>query len=171
VPGTAFAPTPPDVVEKMLDLVKVTKADVVFDLGCGDGRILVAAARKYGCGARGFDIDPECVRVAREAARREGSASWSASRRRTCTPPTWMEGTGPAAYAARSRRWMAAAVPHSPSVNRQDAAGLLAQRTTAGYPRPQSIEYLPRLRPCLRISLPCQFSAFLSLFFGLPGIR
>ena len=46
----------------MLKLAKVTKDDVVYDLGCGDGRIPVTAAKKYGCRAFGFDIDPNRIR-------------------------------------------------------------------------------------------------------------
>jgi outer membrane protein assembly factor BamB/precorrin-6B methylase 2 len=60
-----FVPTPPDVVAKMVELAAIRKTDVVVDLGCGDGRIVVAAARKHGCRAIGYDIDPECVRMAR----------------------------------------------------------------------------------------------------------
>jgi len=56
-----FVPTPHDVVAKMLELAQVKKTDLVYDLGCGDGRIVIAAAKKYGCKAVGFDIDP--VRV------------------------------------------------------------------------------------------------------------
>lgn len=66
-----FVPTPQDVVEKMLEVAAVTKDDVVYDLGCGDGRIVVTAARKYGCRAVGFDIDPECVRLSRENVARQ----------------------------------------------------------------------------------------------------
>jgi cyclopropane fatty-acyl-phospholipid synthase-like methyltransferase len=47
----------------------VGKADVVVDLGCGDGRIVVAAAKKYGCRAVGYDFDPERVRLARARSR------------------------------------------------------------------------------------------------------
>lgn len=61
-----FVATPQDVVEKMLEIAGVKKDDVVYDLGCGDGRIVVTAARKYGCKAAGFDVDPECVRWSRE---------------------------------------------------------------------------------------------------------
>ncbi len=50
----------------MLELAGVGKDDVVYDLGCGDGRIPVTAARKYGCHAAGYDIDPECIRMSRE---------------------------------------------------------------------------------------------------------
>src|SRR5262249_55146136 len=57
-----FVPTPQPVVEKMLELAKVTKDDVVYDLGCGDGRIVVTAAKRYGCRAWGFDIDPKRVK-------------------------------------------------------------------------------------------------------------
>lgn len=58
-----FVPTPQDVVERMLEVAKVAKDDVVYDLGCGDGRIVVTAAAKYGCKAVGYDTDPECVRL------------------------------------------------------------------------------------------------------------
>ena len=57
-PDVVFVPTPQDVVDKMLELVKVTKGDLIYDLGCGDGRIVVTAAKKYGCRAIGYDIDP-----------------------------------------------------------------------------------------------------------------
>jgi outer membrane protein assembly factor BamB/precorrin-6B methylase 2 len=69
-----FVPTPQDVVEKMLELAEVTKDDVVCDLGCGDGRIIVTAAKKYGSRGVGVDLDPDCVRLSRDAARREGVA-------------------------------------------------------------------------------------------------
>jgi len=65
-PDVIFLPTPPEVVEKMLELVKVTKDDLVYDLGCGDGRIVIAAAKKYGCKAVGYDIDPNRVKKSRE---------------------------------------------------------------------------------------------------------
>jgi predicted RNA methylase len=55
-------PTPHDVVEKIFEVAKLKKDDVVYDLGCGDGRIVVAAAKKFGCKATGIDIDP--VRIA-----------------------------------------------------------------------------------------------------------
>ncbi len=61
-----FVPTPHDVVEKMLELANVTKDDLVYDLGCGDGRIVVAAAKKYGCRAVGFDIDPRRIEESQE---------------------------------------------------------------------------------------------------------
>ncbi len=56
--GAAFDPAPMDKVHKMLDLARVGKSDVVYDLGSGDGRILVTAARKYGARAVGIEIDP-----------------------------------------------------------------------------------------------------------------
>jgi ribosomal protein L11 methylase PrmA len=57
-------PTPNDVVDKMLELAKVTSRDVVYDLGCGDGRIVIAAAQKYGVRAVGVDIDPKRIQEA-----------------------------------------------------------------------------------------------------------
>ena len=61
-PDVIYVPTPQEVVDKMLELAAVTKKDIVYDLGCGDGRIVLTAARKYGCKAKGFDIDPERIK-------------------------------------------------------------------------------------------------------------
>jgi len=61
-PDVIFVPTPHEVVEKMLEIAKVTSKDVVYDLGCGDGRIVLTAARKHGARAKGFDIDPERIK-------------------------------------------------------------------------------------------------------------
>jgi SAM-dependent methyltransferase len=61
-PDVIFVPTPQDVVDKMLDLVKVTEDDLLYDLGCGDGRIVVTAAKKFGCTAVGYDIDPNRIK-------------------------------------------------------------------------------------------------------------
>jgi len=57
-----YVPTEQVVVEKMLQMAKVTKADVVYDLGCGDGRIVITAAKKYGAKGVGVDIDPPRIR-------------------------------------------------------------------------------------------------------------
>jgi SAM-dependent methyltransferase len=67
-----FIPTPQPVVEKMLELADIKQGDVVYDLGCGDGRIVVMAAVKYGVKAVGFDIDPAQVREARANVQRNG---------------------------------------------------------------------------------------------------
>lgn len=71
-PDVVFVPTPNDVIDKMLELAKVTKDSLVYDLGCGDGRIVVAAAKKYGCRGVGYDIDPKRVKEARENVRKNG---------------------------------------------------------------------------------------------------
>ena len=63
-PDVVFVPTPSDVVDAMLKLAKVTSSDIVYDLGSGDGRILIAAAKMYGARGVGIDIDPERVREA-----------------------------------------------------------------------------------------------------------
>jgi uncharacterized protein (TIGR03000 family) len=67
-----YVPTAPSVVDKMLDMAKIGKEDVVYDLGCGDGRILVAAAKKYGVRGVGVDIDPVRVKEAKESAQKAG---------------------------------------------------------------------------------------------------
>jgi len=66
-----FDPTPQEVVERMLALAGMTKDDVIYDLGSGDGRILIAAAKKYGIRGVGFEIDAGLIKLARENARKE----------------------------------------------------------------------------------------------------
>ncbi len=67
-----YVPTPPDVVEAMLKLAQVAKTDVVYDLGCGDGRIVVAAAQAHGARGTGVDINPERIKEANENAKKAG---------------------------------------------------------------------------------------------------
>jgi SAM-dependent methyltransferase len=69
VPDVVYVPTPHAVVEKMLEMAEIKKGDVLYDLGCGDARILVAAAKKYGVKAYGFDIDPVRVQESLENVR------------------------------------------------------------------------------------------------------
>jgi precorrin-6B methylase 2 len=71
-PDVIYVPTPQPVVDKMLELAEIKKDDVVYDLGCGDGRIVVTAARKYGVKAVGVDIDPDRVKEAQENVRTNG---------------------------------------------------------------------------------------------------
>lgn len=74
-PDVVYVGTPYDVVSTMLRMAGVKKQDVVYDLGCGDGRMLVLAAQKYGCRAVGYDIDPVRVRESRENVARNGVGS------------------------------------------------------------------------------------------------
>lgn len=67
-----YIQTSEKIVDRMLDLASTGPDDVVYDLGCGDGRIVVAAAKRFGCRAFGFDINPERVAEARENARQNG---------------------------------------------------------------------------------------------------
>jgi predicted RNA methylase len=67
----AFAPTPLEVVERMLEVSEVTKEDVVYDLGSGDGRIVILAAKRYGARGVGIDIDPVLVWFSTRTAKRE----------------------------------------------------------------------------------------------------
>ena len=67
-PDVPYVPTRPAVVEGMLELAKVTKNDVLYDLGCGDGRIVITAAKKYGATGTGIDIDPQRIKEAQNNA-------------------------------------------------------------------------------------------------------
>jgi SAM-dependent methyltransferase len=65
-PDVVYVGTPYDLVSKMLKMARAKKGDLVYDLGCGDGRMVILAAQKYGCRAVGYDIDPERVRESME---------------------------------------------------------------------------------------------------------
>src|SRR5215207_10666723 len=71
-PDVVYVPTPPEVVAKMLEMANVTKDDVVYDLGCGDGRIVIAAAKQFGARGVGIDIDPARIKEANENAMAAG---------------------------------------------------------------------------------------------------
>ena len=62
--NTTYVPTADEVIYKMFDMAKVTKDDIIFDLGCGDNRILYMAAKKYGCRGVGIEINPDRIREA-----------------------------------------------------------------------------------------------------------
>jgi len=67
-----YVPTPEPVVNAMLKLAQVKRGDVLYDLGSGDGRIVIAAAKRYGVRGTGVDIDPERIREANANARKAG---------------------------------------------------------------------------------------------------
>src|SRR3954466_15389472 len=71
-PDVVFVPTPQEVVDKMLEIANVRKGDVLYDLGSGDGRIPVTAAKRFGIRAVGIDIDPRRIEEANENARKNG---------------------------------------------------------------------------------------------------
>lgn len=71
-PDVVYVPTPPEVVDKMLELAKVGKDDILFDLGSGDGRIPITAAKRFGTRGTGIDIDPERIKEANANAKKEG---------------------------------------------------------------------------------------------------
>jgi SAM-dependent methyltransferase len=73
-PDVIWVPSDDRAVTAMLKLANVTKTDLVYDLGCGDGKIVIAAARQFGARGVGIEIDPEQVRVARAAVRAAGVA-------------------------------------------------------------------------------------------------
>jgi len=74
-PDVPFIPTPVEVIDEMLKLAEVRSSDVVYDLGCGDGRIVVAAAQKFGATGVGMDIDADLIREARQRAVKAGVAN------------------------------------------------------------------------------------------------
>lgn len=67
-----YVPTPPEVVETMLKMAGVKQGDFVIDLGCGDGRIVIMAAQKFGARGMGVDLNPERIREANENAKTAG---------------------------------------------------------------------------------------------------
>jgi precorrin-6B methylase 2 len=71
-PDVPYVPTTEEAVRAMLKLAEVKKADIVYDLGCGDGRIVIAAAKTYGARGVGIDIDPDRIQEARENAKKAG---------------------------------------------------------------------------------------------------
>src|SRR5256885_6481636 len=71
-PDVIYVPTPQDVVDEMLKLGRVGKGDILYDLGSGDGRIPVTAAKRFGIWAVGIDIDPERIAEANENAKKNG---------------------------------------------------------------------------------------------------
>lgn len=70
-----FVPTPPEVVARMLELAAVGPRDIVYDVGCGDGRMVIAAAKTYGARGVGIEIDPALLAECRAGAEREGVES------------------------------------------------------------------------------------------------
>jgi len=73
-PDVQFVVTPLYLVDEMLELAGTNKKDVVYDLGCGDGRFLISAAKRFGARGVGIDIDPERIRESRENAKKAGVA-------------------------------------------------------------------------------------------------
>lgn len=71
-PDILYVPTPPEVVARMLELAELKEGDVLYDLGCGDGRIVIGAAKKYGAKGVGFDVDPKRIEQSRENAKKAG---------------------------------------------------------------------------------------------------
>lgn len=71
-PDVVYVPTPPEVVDKMLELAKVGKNDILYDLGSGDGRIPITAAKRFGTQGVGIDIDPQRIKEANANAQKEG---------------------------------------------------------------------------------------------------
>jgi 2-polyprenyl-3-methyl-5-hydroxy-6-metoxy-1,4-benzoquinol methylase len=71
-PDVVYVPTPPEVVDKMLEVAKVGKDDILYDLGSGDGRIPITAAKRFGTRGTGIDIDPERIKEANANAKKEG---------------------------------------------------------------------------------------------------
>ena len=71
-PDVIYVPTPPEVVDAMLKVAKVTAKDTVYDLGCGDGRIVIAAVKNFGAKGIGIDIDPERIKEAEANAETQG---------------------------------------------------------------------------------------------------
>ena len=74
-PDVVFVPTPEDVVKQMLTMAKVHEGDILYDLGCGDGRTVIMAAKDFGAKATGIDINPVRIQESKENAERQGMAN------------------------------------------------------------------------------------------------
>ena len=83
-----FVPSPEPVVAEMLKMAKIAKGDVLYDLGSGDGRIVIMAAKVYGIHAVGVDINPERIKEARENAKKAGVENLVEFREGICFRPT-----------------------------------------------------------------------------------
>lgn len=93
-----FVPTPMPVVEKMLEMARVDKNDVLYDIGCGDGRIVIAAAKSYGARGVGIDIDAKLIEECEAAAKREGVEGLTQFIRMDATKARFSEATVVAVY-------------------------------------------------------------------------
>lgn len=71
-PDVIYVPTPQEVVDEMLKLAEVKRGDIVYDLGCGDGRTVITAAKQYGVRAVGIDINPERIQESLDNAKEAG---------------------------------------------------------------------------------------------------
>jgi SAM-dependent methyltransferase len=71
-PDIAYIPTPSEIISSALSLAKIVKGDVIYDLGCGDGRVAIAAAKTWGIRAVGIDIDPNRIQEAKQNAEAAG---------------------------------------------------------------------------------------------------
>src|SRR5688500_17321415 len=92
-PDVIYVPTPHEVVDDMLRLANVGKGDVLYDLGSGDGRIAIAAAKKFGIRAVGIDIDPDRIKEATANARKAGHANPGQHRQEDLTKAAYRETT------------------------------------------------------------------------------
>lgn len=93
-----FVPTPMPVVEKMLEMARVDKDDVLYDIGCGDGRIVIAAAKSYGARGVGIDIDAKLIEECEAGAKREGVETLTRFIRMDATKARFSEATVVAVY-------------------------------------------------------------------------
>lgn len=93
-----YVATPMDVVEKMLDMANVTSDDVVYDIGCGDGRIAIMAAEKFGAYSFGIDIDPHWVLESTKNAKKAGVENRTTFFRGDATSATIPDATVVALY-------------------------------------------------------------------------
>jgi len=97
-PDVIYVPTPQEVVDEMLKLAKVGKGDVLYDLGSGDGRIPVTAAKRFGIRAYGIDIDPQRIQEANDNARKNGVTSLVQFRQEDLFKAKFADATGVTLY-------------------------------------------------------------------------
>ncbi|UCC41749.1 MAG: methyltransferase domain-containing protein [Candidatus Aminicenantes bacterium] len=88
-----FVPTPMVIVEKMLEMSEVDKGDIVYDLGCGDGRIVIMAAERYGARGVGIDLDPQRISESKIGAANAGVENLVEFRMEDVTKSNFSEAT------------------------------------------------------------------------------
>ncbi|PWL27530.1 methyltransferase domain-containing protein [uncultured Roseivirga sp.] len=97
-----FVKTPEELLDKKLELAQITQDDLIIDLGCGDGYVMIAACQRYGCRAIGYEIDSEIVEMATKAVEESGLSDKIEIRQKDFSEHDFSEGTVYLLYLTRN---------------------------------------------------------------------